>query len=73
MEIDFEDLVEEDIDPGLSHNYLKVGAEHMKSISKVHIKLQLATQIIEIALVIMTYFVFDLINITNPDPDKYHW
>ena len=39
MEIDFEDLVEEDIDPGLSHNYLKVGAEHMKSISKVHIKL----------------------------------
>ena len=39
MEIDFEDLVEEEIDPGLSHNYLKVGAEHMKSISKVHIKL----------------------------------
>ena len=73
-EIDFEDLIEqEDTDPYQSGSYLKVSSDHMKSISKVHITLQLITQALIIIIILISYCFLDLLEIDNPDPATHHW
>ena len=73
-EIDFEDLIEqEDIDPEQSGSYLKVSSDHMKSISKVHIKLQLITQGVIIILLLISYIFLPLLEIDDPNPETSGW
>ena len=73
-DIDFEDLIEqEDIDPEQSGSYLKVSSDHMKSISKVHITLQLITQAVIIVVLLISYCFLYLLVMDNPDTETSDW
>ena len=72
--IDFEDLVEEEFIPDTDGDYLRLNVEHMQNISTMHIKINIAIQIIGILLIITAYIVGSLVHFhlaDNPDVDSY--
>ena len=59
--IDFDDLVDIEIDPNQNSNYLKLNIDHLEKISSVHIKVNIVLQVLGILLLVLVYFVTSLI------------
>ena len=73
-EMDFEDLVEIDIDPKQADNWLKVSSAHMSKISRTHIILNLITQIVSWLILTLAFGAAPLLRFRSPDwPDDKSW
>jgi hypothetical protein len=66
-EIDFEDLVDIEIDPKLSSNYLTLNADHMKKISAPLIKLGIALQALALLFIVMSDAFLHLVHFRKKD------
>ena len=78
-ENDDDDLVSVDLNDDVleyhdnAGSYLNVEADHMKSISKVHIKINLASQIIGILAVMLAYGLTGIIKMNDPGSENCPW
>ena len=72
-EIDFEDLLELDVESKQIGSYLQVNAEHMQTISHVHIRVQLLLQLFGICIIMLSYSFSSLLNFTQPADSTIIW
>ena len=73
-EIEFEDLIEQEHDSKKDEgSYLNVNAEHMKKISRWHIRFNIAFQVTGLILLILVYFLAGLIVFDNVSTPECPW
>lgn len=70
--VDFDNLIDVDIDPRQDGNYLKLNVDHIEKISTVHIRLNICVEVLGLLLIILVYFFTSLVYFDVENKEEWH-